>query len=149
MTMRIKYFNRGTGLMIEKDIPSDVCTVIIPPQEGQPALEVTVNTDAVLVDVSSDAPEQDLPGKRIGGLTYIDLVTDAKSETTPKTIKVRCFKIKWDTDGASLKSCGLPKETTVETDFHEDELEYHIADVLSDKYGYCVKSCEYQVLPES
>jgi hypothetical protein len=71
--MKIRYFNKGTGLMIEKDIPSDVCQITVPAQEGQPEVKVDVNTDAVIVTDS----ETD---KRIGMLTYTELQAEAAQD---------------------------------------------------------------------
>lgn len=58
-------------------------------------------------------------------------------------IKAKVRGIDWDTDGASAKRLGLPKNAEVEL----TESEYKdivdgdpdiIADKLSDQYGYCV-----------
>ena len=46
--------------------------VKIPPQEGQPALEVNVNTDAVLVDMMGP--------RRLGMLTYSDLLAESEAD---------------------------------------------------------------------
>ena len=59
---------------------------------------------------------------------------------------VRCFGIKWDTDGASLRSCGLTKTFIVTTYRPEDELDTGIADVLCNKTGYRVVAVDYVVL---
>ena len=39
--LTIRYYNRAKHKSIEIEIPADVVAVKIPPQEGQPALEVT------------------------------------------------------------------------------------------------------------
>ena len=51
--LRIKYYNRGETEPQFLDINNDVCGVLIEAQEGVPALEVTVNTDAVRIDTQS------------------------------------------------------------------------------------------------
>ena len=58
---------------------------------------------------------------------------------------VRAFDIEWDTDGRSRKACGLPSESIVELDDDAD-VEYEIADALSDEYGYCVCGCDFEIL---
>jgi len=45
----------------------------------------------------------------------------------------RAYSIKWDTDGATLKECGLPSMVVVPYCKDEDE----VSDWLSDVYGYC------------
>ena len=45
----------------------------------------------------------------------------------------KAYRIKWDTDGASLKECGLPTSTIVPFGMDEDE----VFDWLSDTYGFC------------
>lgn len=57
--------------------------------------------------------------------------------------KVRFYKIQWDTDGLKVKS--LPKQVTLEVDDYVD-IEYEGADILSDKYGYCVFGFQFFVL---
>ncbi len=59
-------------------------------------------------------------------------------------MKVRFFDIDWDTDD---KVVDLPSETIMEVDDNID-LENESADVLSDKYGWCVFGCSYEILPE-
>jgi hypothetical protein len=58
---------------------------------------------------------------------------------------VRLFNIQWDTDGEPADELGLPSEliAVVDDDWTpEDEA----ADLLSDRYGYCVKGCSFTVL---
>ena len=47
--MKIKYFNRETKQIHSLEIPTDCINITIPPQEGQPELDVVVNTEAVQV----------------------------------------------------------------------------------------------------
>lgn len=60
--------------------------------------------------------------------------------------KIRIFDIHWDTsDGGKQSSpewLGLPNEDTFEVDdsFNPEDS----ADLLSDKWGYCVLSCSYE-----
>lgn len=56
--------------------------------------------------------------------------------------KVKFFDIEWDTDGASREECGLPSECILEMDADTD-VEEQGADHLSDKYGFCVKSFNF------
>ena len=72
--LTIRYYNRAKRKSIEIEIPADVVAVKIPAQEGQPALEVNVNTDAVIVDTADDG--------RLGMLTYSDLLAEAEAEET-------------------------------------------------------------------
>jgi hypothetical protein len=54
-------------------------------------------------------------------------------------MKVRFYDIDWDTDGYAVD---LPSETTLEVD-DDLELSTQGADVLSDKYGWCVNSFNF------
>ena len=57
-------------------------------------------------------------------------------------MKIRAFNIRYDTDGQKIK---LPKKIVfdVEDDFDADE---ELADLISDETGFCVFSCEYEIL---
>jgi hypothetical protein len=70
--LTIRYYNRAKHRSIEIEIPADVVAVKIPPQESQPALEVNINTDAVLVDRAGPC--------RLGMLTYSDLLAEAEAD---------------------------------------------------------------------
>jgi hypothetical protein len=57
-----------------------------------------------------------------------------KAMEAPEKKKVRkAYNIKWDTDGATLKECGLPRSVTIPDDVADDE----VGDWLSDTYGFC------------
>lgn len=56
---------------------------------------------------------------------------------------IRFTKIVWDTDGKSLKECGVPKTCELEVDADLD-VAMDGAGVLSDKYGYCVQHFEWK-----
>jgi hypothetical protein len=57
-----------------------------------------------------------------------------KAMEAPEKKKVRkAYNIKWDTDGATLKECGLPRSVTIPDDVADDE----VGDWLSDEYGFC------------
>lgn len=56
-------------------------------------------------------------------------------------MKVKVFGIVWDTDGEDVD---LPSEVTLEVS-EDTDLENEIADILSDKYGWCVLSVDYSV----
>lgn len=45
----------------------------------------------------------------------------------------KAYRIKWDTDGATYKECGLPTSVIVPFGLDGDE----VADWLSDTYGFC------------
>ena len=70
--LTIRYYDRAQGKSIEIEVPADVVAVKIAAQEGQPALEVNVNTDAILVDTAD--------GKRLGMLTYTELIAEAAAD---------------------------------------------------------------------
>lgn len=63
--------------------------------------------------------------------------------------KIRIFDIQWDTsndegdDFRTPESLGLPAEHTAEVndDFDPEE---ECADLISDKFGYCVFGCSYE-----
>jgi len=59
--------------------------------------------------------------------------------------------VKWDTDGEKVD---LPKEVTIKTEDLDIDLEDGVpqenvamqgADILSDKYGWCVKSFDFEI----
>ena len=57
-----------------------------------------------------------------------------KAMEAPEKKKVRkAYNIKWDTDGATLKECGLPRSVAIPDDVADDE----VGDWLSDTYGFC------------
>lgn len=59
---------------------------------------------------------------------------------------VRFQKISWDTDGR--RNHGLPScvEMGVNKDFSHDDICLNGADLLSDKFGYCVEGFEFEIL---
>lgn len=61
----------------------------------------------------------------------------------PRTKQYQLWKIKWDTDGPSAKSLGLPRRVSIVVDADFDVGEDG-ADLLSDEYGYCVFSFMYK-----
>lgn len=58
------------------------------------------------------------------------------------SMNVFFYNIKWDTDGMKTT---LPKKTTIEVD-KETDIVSNGADILSDKYGFCVISFNYKIL---
>lgn len=57
-----------------------------------------------------------------------------KAMEAPEKKKDRkAYNIKWDTDGATLKECGLPRSVVIPDDVADDE----VGDWLSDTYGFC------------
>jgi hypothetical protein len=61
-------------------------------------------------------------------------------------VKYKIYRIKWDTDGETYKSLGLPTSLVIDTDElgweinnpnDEDEIADIVSDWLSDEYGYC------------
>lgn len=65
-------------------------------------------------------------------------------------MKVRFYEIEWDTstddeEMATIEPPSLPLETVLEVD-DDTDLEDNGADVLSDKYGFCVFSFEFEVI---
>lgn len=61
-----------------------------------------------------------------------------------KKIKYHFTNIKWDTDGRSSKKLKLPRHFIFETTDLEFDPENEGADILSDKFGYCVFSFEFK-----
>lgn len=58
-------------------------------------------------------------------------------------MKIKFFNINWDTDYMNPKRLGLPSEITI--DVSEDfDPEMEGADLLSDKYGFCVFGFEFE-----
>lgn len=60
--------------------------------------------------------------------------------------RFRFYHIQWDTDGVPPKKLNLPHEFEYETNDPEFDVENEGADVLSDEFGYCVKSFEFEQL---
>ena len=58
---------------------------------------------------------------------------------------VRLHGILWDTDGEPADELGLPKEHIAIVDDDWTPVD-HAADLLSDRYGFCVHGCEFRVL---
>jgi hypothetical protein len=60
---------------------------------------------------------------------------------------VRLYGILWNTDGEPADELGLPKEqiAIVGDDWNPVD---DAADLLSDRYGYCVHGCEFKVLDD-
>lgn len=59
-------------------------------------------------------------------------------------MKVRFLNIVWDTDGEQVD---LPTDVTLDTDLeNEEDVQYRGADVLSDTYGWCVESFNYEIV---
>ncbi len=60
---------------------------------------------------------------------------------------VEAYDIVWDTDDQNVKDFGLPKSmmlSVAQCDI--GRLGEEIADMISDRSGWCVKSCKYKVL---
>ena len=57
--------------------------------------------------------------------------------------KIRFYNIQWDTDGAPPTSLGLPAETTLEV-AEDCDVEEDGADVLSDKFSFCVFGFDFE-----
>lgn len=58
--------------------------------------------------------------------------------------QVRFSNIKWDTDGADTD---LPETVVIDVSFDDEtELSIEGADILSDEYGYCVLSFDFEEL---
>lgn len=59
--------------------------------------------------------------------------------------QVRFFDIQWDTDGAKIDA--LPKETTIDVVMDDNtDIALEGADMLSDKFGWCVSSFHFNIL---
>jgi hypothetical protein len=56
----------------------------------------------------------------------------------------RFFNIRWDTDGMCPEVLSLPRETALEIQDPALRPEQDGADILSDKYGYCVFGFEFE-----
>lgn len=67
--MLVKYYDRTKGETVGINVPTDVVAIYIPAQDGQPALVVNVNTDAVLVDTAE--------GKRVAMYEFGELLSKA------------------------------------------------------------------------
>ena len=68
-------------------------------------------------------------------------------------IKIQCYDIEWDTDDEEVDD--LPERVLLTIE-DEDEIEDYydnpddcIADILSDKYGWCIKNFDYDLVEET
>jgi hypothetical protein len=61
---------------------------------------------------------------------------------------VRLYDILWDTDGEPADELGLPSEhiAIVDDDWTPED---DAADLLSDRYGFCVKGCAFKTIAET
>ena len=60
-------------------------------------------------------------------------------------MRVKAIDIDWDTDGRKVPE--LPKECVIDVDCQDEaELDYMLADALSDRFGYCVNAVDYVLL---
>ena len=68
-------------------------------------------------------------------------------------MKVKFKNVMWDTDGKSLKSCGLKKNFIVNANIDnnflstDSDIDDMLSDWLSDEYGYCHNGFEYEIIP--
>ena len=63
-------------------------------------------------------------------------------------IKVKVKNIKWDLDSKDkMEKLNLPTEYTFEIEDKNllDDYDF-VSDVLSDRFGFCVESCTYNLL---
>jgi hypothetical protein len=58
---------------------------------------------------------------------------------------VRLYDVRWNTDGQDPTELGLPSEIIAVVDDDWTPVE-DAADLLSDRYGFCVKGCCFTVL---
>ena len=72
-------------------------------------------------------------------------------------MKIRAFDIDWDTTGFDEEEelqtgvCvpDLPSEVIFECDVDPDEEgDKTVSDILSDRYGFCVNGCMYEILSD-
>jgi len=65
-------------------------------------------------------------------------------------MKIEVSNIQWDKPkGYSLKQCGLPskkEKIIIECDDNEDLEDTFISDTLTDHFGWCVISSQYQII---
>lgn len=63
--------------------------------------------------------------------------------------KIRCYDIRWDTDGDFLAFKTLPQEVLYEgyiCEEDEDEIDEILGDYLSDNWGFCHYGFKFEVL---
>lgn len=70
--LTIRYYDRKTKTTKERRINDDVIEIQIPAQEGQRALNINVNTDAVIVDTQY--------GQRVAMYEFTDMLADASDD---------------------------------------------------------------------
>jgi hypothetical protein len=64
-----------------------------------------------------------------------------------KSIQYQFSSIQWDTDGEDPAKLNLPLETTITAPYPEFDPTEEGADLLSDKFGFCVFSFEFRKVP--
>ena len=57
------------------------------------------------------------------------------NKIAPRKVIRKAYNIKWDTDGATYKECGLPRSVVIPGEVGDSDDE--ISDWLSDTFGYC------------
>ncbi len=60
-------------------------------------------------------------------------------------MKVKTFNIVYDTDGDADLAESLPQEMIFEFE-DVDDVENNLADAISDETGWCVVSCDYNII---
>lgn len=61
--------------------------------------------------------------------------------------RFRFYNIKWDTDGVNPEELNLPSEHTCAVADKNFDPENEGADLLSDKFGFCVFGFDFQQFP--
>jgi hypothetical protein len=72
-------------------------------------------------------------------------------------VQVRFFDIDWETDGGTPADCGLPIECMLDVDDEsaadydtiDGYLEEEGANLLSDRYGFLVNSCKFEIINQA
>jgi len=72
-------------------------------------------------------------------------------------MKARFYDIEWETDGHPLEDCGLPTECTLEVDVElaadYDTIDQYLreegANLLSDRYGFLVNGCMFEIIKQA
>ena len=72
---------------------------------------------------------------------YVGIIDNELEWINPFGGKVKFTNIAWDQENAEL-----PKEVTLEVDEIDSDFDIDGADLLSDEYGYLVKSYSYEIL---
>jgi hypothetical protein len=127
------------GMVLSADPGFEDVTVV-----DEAAEKLARSLDGNLVVITTDPPSMD-DWNWDDILETLPSANGRTSADANNRVKVRFFNIQWDTDGKKIK---LPLEAVLEVDHDDkDDISLKGADLLSDKFGWCVNSFQFETVP--